>query len=831
MEATQNGSLIHLESLLQDIRYAARTLRRDAGFTTVALFILALGIGANTAVFSVVNTVLLRPLPFADADRLVWIEDDFAVDSGQSAAPESLSTLTFPVDVFEAMRSLNQTFEDITAYNAFFAQGDYKLLGRGVPERLVGLPVAENFFSVLGVRPALGRAFLKEECQRNGRKAVLLSHALWKQRFAGDPRILGQSLTLNKDAVTVVGVLPATFDFGSVFSPGARVDLYVPAVMDDKRDHGHVLSLIGRLRPGVSIEGARAEFKALAQEFRRARPDRYAGVTAKLSALKDHTSGKLRRSLLVVWCAVGLILLIVCVNLANLLLARSAARRREFAVRTALGAERSRLVRQLLTESLLLSGAGAALGLVIAFALTRYLAASQTIALPLIANLQVDGTALGFTALVSVASAVLFGLAPSLKVTEGGIQNTMRESGRGSSEGKDHNAFRSSLIIAEVALACVLLAGAGLLLRSFLRLLDVDTGFQPSRAVALRLDYDHAASQAKSNAFFRELLRQVETVPGVESASVTDALPMGQNRTWSILPQGRVWPRDQQTAVVNIVAPGYLAAMGMRLRGGRGLAWRDTEVSEPVMLINEALARRAWPGENPVGKFVQMGPTLLLRIVGIVGDIRESSLEEQGAPAIFLPITQTLNLAGASPTSSGIAYLIIRTGLPLEAIAPGVRAILRSVNPDLPLKDFQPLQQLVDRVVSPRRFLVLMVAAFALLGLLFASLGVYGVISYSVARQTREIGIRIALGASARELQLEIIGKTLRLSFTGIVAGMLASFAVTRLMRSLLFGVSPTDSATFIGMALVLALVSLIAGYIPARRASQVDPMVALRTD
>ncbi|MFN8091067.1 MAG: ABC transporter permease [Vicinamibacteria bacterium] len=820
------------DSLLQDIRYAARNLRRDAGFTTVALLILALGIGANTAVFSVVNTVLLRPLPFADPDRLVWIEDDFATDSVQSEAPKNLSTLTFPVDVFEAMRSLSHSFEDITAYSAFLALGDYKLLGRGAPERLVGLPVAENFFSVLGVRPALGRAFLKEECQRNGRKAVLLSHALWKQRFAGDPGILGQSLTLNQDAVTVVGVLPATFDFGSVFSPGVRVDLYVPAVMDDKRDQGNLLSLIGRLRPGVSIEVARAEFKALAQEFRRARPDRYAGVTAKLSALKDHTSGgTLRRSLLVVWCAAGLILLLVCVNLANLLLVRSAARGREFAVRAALGAGRLRLVRQLMTESLLLSGAGAGLGVVVALALTRYLAASQAIALPLIANLKVDGAALGFTALVAVVSAVLFGLAPSLKVAESGIQSTVRESGRGSGETRDHSAFRSSLVIAEVALACVLLAGAGLLLRSFLRVLDVDTGFQPSRAVALRLDYDHAASQAKSNAFFRELLRQVEAVPGVESASVTDALPMGRNRSWSILPQGRVWPRDQQTAIVNVVAPGYLAAMGMRLRSGRSLAWTDTEVSEPVMLINEALARRAWPGEDPVGKSVQMGPTLFLRIVGIVGDIRESRLEEQGAPAIFLPITQTPNLAGASPTSGGIAYLIIRTGLPFKEVAPGVRAVLQSVNPDLPLKDFQPLQQFVDRVVSARRFLVLMVAAFALLGLLFASLGVYGVISYSVARQTREIGIRIALGASARELQLETVGRTLRLSFTGIVAGTLASFAAARPMRSLLFGVSPSDSATFIGVALVLALVSLIAGYIPARRASRVDPMVALRAD
>jgi len=769
--------LPELDSVLQDIRYTLRTLRRDAGFTTIALLILALGIGANTAVFSVVNAVLLRPLPFRNASQLVWVEDT----EGQTG----LSSQTFPVAVFEAMRSRNRSFQDITAYDAFFGQVGYKLTGRGEPERLAGLPVAQNFFPMLGIQPVLGRQFVKEEFQKNGRKAALLSHALWDQRFGADPRIVGQSLTLNNEAVTVVGVLPATFDFGSVFSPGTKVDIYLPVIMDNIRNNGNELSLIGRLKPGVSLEAARREFAALAPALRREHPEWYSTYTAKLSSLKDYVSGKLRRSLTVVWCAVGLILLIVCVNLANLLLARAATRSKELAIRKALGAARFRIVRQLLTESLILACGGATLGLACAFALTRYLAKSRTIALPLLQNARVDGTALGYTVLVAVGAALLFGLAPSLNVAGGRIQDSLKESARGASEGKGRGLFRASLVVSEVALACVLLAGAGLLLRSFLRLLDVDLGFQPSRAIALRIDYDQTASQAKRNAYFQEVLRRVEAVPGIERAGITDSLPLGENRSWGFRAKGKFYkPTDYDEAFISIVSPGYLESMGMRLRAGRRLTWHDTDTSEAVILMNEAAARVGWPGQDAVGKIALVDTKNGRRVVGIVGNVRETSLEEQAKPAMFIPIAQTSDIAGTE--------LILRTELPTEAIASGVRTALRSLNPSQPVQDFRPLEQFVDRAVSPRRFTVLLVAAFAIIGLLLASLGIYGVISYSVSRQTQEIGIRMALGASAGELQLAVIGKTLRMALTGIGIGALASFAVTRLIASLLFGISPT---------------------------------------
>ncbi|MEO7145637.1 MAG: ABC transporter permease [Bryobacteraceae bacterium] len=803
-----------VDSALQDIRYTLRTMRRDAAFTVVALLILAVAIGANTAVFSVVNTLLLRPLPFRDPGQLVWLED--------TEGHEGLSSLTFPVGVFEAMRSRNHSFQDMTAYNAFFGFNDFKLTGRGEPERWIGLPVAENFFPMLGVQPSIGRLFVKEEYQKNGRNAALLSHTLWSQRFGADPAIVGQSLTLNNQSVTVVGVLPASFDFGAIFSPGTKVDFYFPVIMDDIRRQGNVLSIIGRLRPGVPLASARAEFAALAPALRREHPEWYATYAARLSSLKEYVSGKVRRSLIVVWCAVGLILLIASVNLANLLLARSASRSKEFAIRNALGAARSRIVRQLLTESFILACGGAALGLLLAFVLTRYLAHSRTIALPLLQNVRVDGSALAFTILVTAGAALLFGLAPGLKAAGGGIHGALKESARGASEARTQGVFRAALVVSEIALACVLLAGAGVLLRSFLRVLDVDLGFQPGRAIALRIDYNRSAPQPARDAYFHELLRRAEAVPGIERASITDSLPLGENRSWGFRVQGKFYaPTDSDPAFVYVVAPGYLKTMGMRLLAGRSFTWHDTDSTEPVILMNEAAARRGWLGQDALGKMAVADRAR--RVIGIVGNVRETSLEEQAGPEMFLPITQARDLAGAR--------LILRTSLPTEAIAAGVRAALRSVNPNMPVQNFQPLQQLVDRAVSPRRFIVLLVTAFALLGLLLASLGIYGVISYSVSRQTQEIGIRLALGASAGQLQLSVIARTLRLALIGIAAGTIGAFAVTQWIASLLFNVSPTDPVTFTGMVLVLALVSSIAGYIPARRASSVDPMIALRAD
>ena len=797
-----------LETVEQDARYAWRTLRRDAGFTTIAVLILALGIGANAAVFSVIDAVLLRPLPFRDAGQLVWLQD--------TEGHEGLSSSTFPVAVFEAMRSRNHSFQDMTAYFAFFGFGDYKMTGRGEPMRLVGLPVAQNFFSMLGVEPMLGRQFVKEECQKNGRRAVILSHALWQQRFGGDPRLIGQSLTLNGDATNVVGVMPASFDYGSIFSPGTRVDFYVPAVMDDMRNWGNTLAIIGRLKPGITLEDVRTEFRSLGPALRKAHPEWYSEFSARLDGLKDYVSGKLRRSLIVVWCAVGLILLIVCVNLANLLLARSATRSKEFALRSALGAGRCRIVQQLLTESLVLASGGAVLGLGLAFSLTRYLASSGTIALPLLQNVRMDGTALGFTMLITVGAAVLFGLAPGLKAAGGKAREALQDSSRGSSEGRGHGRFRALLVVSEVALACVLLVGAGLLLRSFSRLLDVDMGFESGRAVALRVDFQGPVSG------LQEVLHRVQAVPGIEAAGFTDSLPLAQNRAWGLAAKGKQYPpHAYPSAFVYIVTPGYLGAMGMRLRGGREFTWRDGEKSERVVLINEAAARHLWSGLDPVGKIAMINGKETL-IAGVVADIRETSVEQQAGNEMFLPITQA--------SAAGLE-LVMRTKLPTESIAPSVRATLRGMDPNQTATDFQPIQQLVDRSVSPRRFFVLMVSAFAILGLLLASLGIYGVISYSVARQTRDIGIRMALGATPGELQMSVIGRTLRLALIGIGAGAVLSSLVGRLIGSLLFGISPADPITFAATMLLLAGVASVAGYVPALRASRVDPAVALRSE
>ena len=807
-----------LDSILQDLRYAARTLRHDAGFTIAVLLILGLGIGVNTAVFSVVNTVLLRPLPFHDADRLVWLEDTL----GDADGHIDLSSLTFSVDMYEPMVRYNHSFEGMAAYNAFFSQGDYKLLGRGEPERLTGVPVAESFFTLLGVQPVLGRSFAHEECQKNGRKAVMLSYGLWQRRFGGNADIAGQTITINKDAMTVVGVLPKTFDFGSVFSPGTHVDIFVPGVMDEMRDQGNELAVIGRLKPGATVESAQAEFHALAPMIRQVHPDWYMHVDSRLRSLKDYVSGKLRRSLVALWCAVGLVLLIVCVNVANLLLARSAARNREFAIRGALGAGRARIVRQLLTESLMLAGGGGALGVGVAFALTQFVAGSQTIAVPLLGSVRVDGAALGFALAAAVGAALLFGLAPAFAATVDRTSDSLKEMGRGASEGKKRATFRASLVVAEVALACVLFAGAGLLLRSFMRLLDVDLGFRPSQAYALRLDYIYG-NQATMNAYYREVLSRVSAAPGVESAGITDALPMGQNRSWDFLPKGGTWPRDNQPAFVNMVAPGYLESMGMHMRDGRGFDWHDTDTSEPVMLVNETFARRAWPGRSALNQVIMLSPKVSRRVVGLVANVRETSLEAQSGAAVYIPITQTSDLAEVQ--------LIVRTKLPVDAITPGVKAALRSLNPNQPVRDLQALQEIVDRVASPRRFFAMLVGGFALFGLLLASLGIYGVISYSVARRTKEIGIRMALGASTQEIRNSVVGRTLRMALIGIGLGMAASLAVARLIGSLLFGVSPADPATFLGTVLVLGTMAAIAGYLPARRAARVDPTIALRAE
>ncbi len=805
----------------RDVRYTLRNLRNNPGFAAIAILVLALGIGVNVAVFSVVNTLLLRPLPFADSQRLVWFTGGKSLAAKLRAAA-GLSGQTYTVDAYEEFKRNNQSFQSVTAYQTFYSSIQYKLTGSGEPRQLAVVEVADNFFPTLGIQPALGRDFTKEECQKGGRPAALLSYYFWKNQFSGDRGIVGKTVTVNGKLVTIVGVLPASFDFGSVFAPGMKADVFVPAVMDFWRTWGNTLAVIGRLKPGVSVAQAQDEADRLFPHLKVIHPDWYEDYASDLITLKDHVSGKLRRSLVVLWFAVGVILLIVCVNLSNLQLSRAATRSKELAMRRALGAGRGRLIRQLLTESLVLSIAGAALGLCFAFAIVFYIAHQGSMTLPLLTSIRVDGASLGWTLLIALTAGVLFGVAPALKMSGGNLQNALKDNASGMAAGRSHERFRATLVVSEIALACVLLVGAGLLLRSFLRVLDVDLGFEPAHAASMQVDYDDGGKFAARAPILQEILRRVSALPGIESAGIADMLPLDRNRSWGLIAVGQVDSKDRDsTALVYLVTPGYIPTLGMRLRAGRDFAWNDTPDSPHVVIINEAAAHREWPGQDPVGKMANGIEKNPVRVIGVVADVHESSLEEASSPEVYVPMTQNPDAEGAT--------LVVRTRVAPESLASSVLTTLRSLNPSQPASEFRPLQSLVDHAVSPRRFFVLLVTVFAGLGVLLAALGIYGVISYSVAQKTQEIGVRMALGATAGRVMRDVLANTLRLILTGVALGTAASLAVSRLIASLLFSTSPWDAQTFLVMVFGLVTVAMISGYFPARRAARVSPMSALR--
>jgi len=573
---------LRMERLMQDLRYALRTLRRERGFTAVAVLILALGIGANVVVFSLVHAILLRPLPFFEPDRLVWIAPP---DSGHN-----LSAATYSADAYEDLRSMNRSYADVTAYFAFSTPDNWKVTGQGEPKPVTDISVAGNFFQMLGVTPELGRGFSAEE-QRSG-GVVLVTHAYWKRNLGADPRIVGRTITLNEKPIPIVGVLPESFDFGAVFSPGLKVDMFDPQKMDDIRSEGNTLTLIGRLKPGVTIEQARTEATELFPKFYWQKKQAESLGAYKDRArpiwLQEYVSGAVRRSLTVLWAAVGMILLIVCVNLSNLMLARGATRTKEFALRIALGAGRFRLIRQVVTESLVLSAAGAALGLALAYGVTTWLAHQGAIALPLLSSVGVDGTVLGWTLAIAVVVGLLLGLAPAWRMTGANLQEALKASGPGTSHGRRHDRVRIALVISEVALACVLVVGAGLLLRSFLAVMDVDLGFKPSNAAAIAVDVPSTVdTNVKLSAFLQEAQRRVSVLPGIEVAGFSDNLPLLRNRGWGG-PEAKGKPNDPQRhhgAFVYIISPGYIQAMGMRLRG-RDFAWSDDDNHELAIILN-----------------------------------------------------------------------------------------------------------------------------------------------------------------------------------------------------------------------------------------------------
>jgi predicted permease len=809
-------SLTALESFLQDLRYTFRTLGRDAGFTTFAILIIGLGVGASSTVFSVLNTLLVRPLPFKDPGSLVWI-------ANKTPEENDLSGQTVQVGRMLDLRERNKSFSDIAGYFAFYGVGDSKLTGDGEPERLSNVPVSQNFFSLLGVEPQLGRLFTADECKWNGPKAVLLSHGLWTRRFGSDPGIVGKAITLDESRATVVGVLPASFDFGSVFAPGTHIDLYSPFALTKETDRwGNTLALVGRLKPGVSIQSAQAEASVLGDQISNEHP-RQNSINPKLTFLAQHVSGRLRPALLVLACSVAVVMLIVCANLSNLLLARTATRQKEISIRTALGAGRWRLIRQLLTESIVLTCCGALLGLILAVLATKAMAHLTAFNIPLLSSVQVDTTALGFTLLIAVVTGVLIGMAPALQVSLVPLTASLGQ--RGASETQRHRWMRNVLVISEIAFACVLLVGAGLLMRSFLRVLDVDLGFRPESAAVLRIDPSFRYStQAQKNAYLDEALRRVRAIPGVEAAGITDALPLGRNRTWGSPAKGQTYKDgDYPLAFVRITTDGYLKAMGMTLRKGRDFTERDRAGRTPVILINETLARRLWPGQDPIGQFILGDCATERQVVGVVGDVRHMALEKGSGSEMYIPLRQCDDYQSWD--------LVVRARLPLPVLTSSVEASLRPIAPDLPKGGMRPLTDLVDRAVSPRRFIVLLLTGFAGFALVLASLGIYGVISYSVNRRTQEIGIRIALGASTSEVQGRVVLQTLRLAAMGMLFGVIASSGLARSISGLLFGVTYGDPLTFSGTAAVLMLVAGLAGYLPARKAARIDPTLALRAE
>lgn len=824
--------LMTLDIFLQDVKFTFRSLRRDLGFTCVAIVILALGIGANVAVFSVVNTLMLRPLPFPNAQQLVWI-----------APPPTkcgLSCATYSTDAYDAFRAYSRSYQDVTGYFAFSSPGNLSLNLGAARIPATSIDVIQNFFQVIGVHPAMGRLFMPEDAANGAPPVILLTNAWWRSQFNADPNIVGKAFEINGHLTTVIGVLPTSFDFGAVFSPGAKVDAITPLnLYGPPRDWGNIVTMIGRLKPGISMEQARQDATAAAPHM--CWSNKYpksCGGYAKDGVipvtLSEHVSGRLHRALIVLWSAVGLILLIACVNLANLLLARSASRSKEFAVRGALGASRGRIVRQLLTESLVLSLGGALLGLGLAFVLILWLAHQGAIALPLLTTLRIDGSALLWTLLIAVLTAVAFGLVPGLRMASGRLTESLKDSGQGSGQSRTHQRVRSVLVVSEVAIACMLLVGAGLLLRSFVRVLDVDLGFQPEHAAAIKVDFDDSAPTddariQKRTEGYQQILARVGAIPGVEAAGITDFLPLGQNRSWGTpLPKG-VRPPDKVPAgpLVYIISPGYFRAMGTRLRG-RDFSWDDGPHAEQVVIVNASYAHYLaslahWSDGDVVGRLLGSGngPNAQdMLIVGVADDVHEESTEGSAGWQIYYPTTQKF------PDGT---QLVVRSQLPVATLANSVLLTLRELNPKQTTAEFKPIQMLVDHANSPRRFFMLLVASFAALGLVLAAIGIYGVISYSVTRKTQEIGIRMALGASMGRVQSQILGGTLRLALVGIFLGAMASFATAKLIASLLFDTSPWDVATYLGMVLGLLMVAILSGYLPARRASRINPMIALR--
>ncbi|HEY2801334.1 MAG TPA: ABC transporter permease [Chthoniobacterales bacterium] len=815
---------------MNDLRYALRQFRKSPGFALVAIATLALGIGANTAIFSVVDAILLRPLPFPQSNQLVtvWQTNPEVAKMGFPLGPAS-------VPDFQDWRAQGKSFVALSALEGWTAN----LTGQEEAERLLGARVSANLFSLLRVQPILGRGFVEGEDQPGRGHVAVLSAELWQRRFGGDPTIIGRKLILDQEPYTVVGVMPPHFRFPSdtgmpaYMTFGDRCEIWAPFVPEARRvkNRGaHNLAVVARLKPGVSLTSAQTEMNTLAARFAQQYPDSNKDWGIQVVSLQKQAAAGSERTLTILMCAVGCILLIASANVANLLLARGLGRQKEIAIRRALGASRSRIVRQLLTESVLLALIGGLLGTFLAIWGTELLLAIAPASLPRLSEVRIDGGVLVFTVLVALATGLLFGLAPALQSSRLGLSEKLKEGDRGSTAG--HVRLRSGLIVSEVALALMLLIAAGLLIESFAQLARVQPGFNPESVLTFNvaLPDNPYRDRAKASAFIQEVVRRIKDLPGVKSAAAGSVLPLsGAEEVDGFEIEGRPKsPRGQEpTANFRWVTPDYFRTLQIPLERGRVFTAHDNKDAPAVAIIDQTMARLYFPGVNPIGqRFAGKDEKKRPRpreIVGIVGDVRHESLGAKPAPHIYFPHAQE---------GVGLMTVAVRSaGTQPTALLALVRREVAAVDPNVPIADIRTMKQMVASSVAPWRFTMSLLSAFAGVALLLASVGIYGVLAYSVNQRRREIGIRMSLGAQPRDLLQLFLSQGMRVTLLGIVIGLGGAWAVTRIMRSLLYSVSPTDPLVFLAVPLAFAAIALLASFFPARKASRVNPIVALRSE
>jgi predicted permease len=811
-----------VEGLARDLRYALRTLRRDSALTLFAVLIAGLGIGATTTVFGVVHALLIRPLPFNEPDRLVWIAN------GDS---DNLSERTVQVVNLLTLRERSRSLVDVGGFSPFYGIGDVHLTGAAGPQRITAVRVTQDFFRVLGIRPHLGRFFTADECQWNAPLAVVLSHTFWQRRFAADPAVVGRTVTLNLASATIVGVLPPEFDFASTLTTGHPADVFTPFPLSAETNRqGNTLALIGRLRPGALLAEAQAEADVVGVPIDvgsgpiiMGRPRN--AFRPRLTPLQEHVSGRYRSALLVVTASVGLVMLLVCANLSNLLLSRGAGRHRDMAVRTALGASRAQLIRQMLVESLVLAFSGGALGVALAWAATRVVAQLVETGVPLLPGVRMDPVTVGAAVIAAWITGVAVGLLPAFKVSAAAPHRLM-QSARGGIGGH-RDPVRRGIVIVEVAIACILLVGSGLLVRSLTSVLAVDPGFAAEQIFTVRVDPGRSVERDRVPAYFESIVRHVSAVHGVDAVGLTDALPLGTNlgwRRWTVSPKEQAEDRERRRdALIRIVDEGYLETMSIPLQAGRAFSAGDAEQSEQVAIVNETLARRLWPDGDAVGR-VLVASRVERRVVGVVGGVRYFGLDREADAELYLPLRQ-------SRGDHTVVDLVLRSAVAPDRLVQGVRLALAGAAPDLPTNEIRTMQELVDRSLFGRRAATQLLAGFAVFGLMLAALGVYAVVSHAVSQRRQEFALRMALGATPADIRARVLAQTAWLTLIGFAVGVPAAWLAAGMARAMLFDVAPTDPVTMLGVIMLLGGVVFLATDIPARRAIRMDPAVALRGD